>query len=35
MGLSNLRERVERMSGRITIESVPGEGTTLRITLPL
>jgi signal transduction histidine kinase len=35
MGLSNLRDRVEGMSGRLTIESVPDEGTTLGIWFPL
>jgi signal transduction histidine kinase len=35
MGLANLRDRVDGMSGRLTIKSVPGEGTTLRVWLPL
>jgi two-component system sensor histidine kinase UhpB len=35
MGLANLRGRVEGMGGRFEIESVRGEGTTVRITLPL
>jgi signal transduction histidine kinase len=34
MGLANLRDRVERMGGTITIESVGGEGTTVRVRLP-
>jgi signal transduction histidine kinase len=35
MGLANLRGRVEGMGGRFEIESVRGEGTTVRINLPL
>jgi signal transduction histidine kinase len=35
MGLSNVHNRVASMGGQIDIESVPGEGTTVRIRLPL
>ena len=34
-GMRNLRERVTAMGGQLAIESVTGEGTTLRISLPL
>jgi len=34
-GLRNLRERVTAMGGQLTTESVTGEGTTIRIALPL
>jgi two-component system, NarL family, sensor histidine kinase DevS len=35
MGLANLEDRVDSLGGLLTIESVAGEGTTLRATLPL
>jgi signal transduction histidine kinase len=35
MGLENLRDRVESMGGSFAIASVLGEGTTVRIVLPL
>jgi signal transduction histidine kinase len=35
MGHENLRDRVESMGGSFAIASVPGEGTTVRIVLPL
>ncbi len=35
MGLSNLRERVAGLDGDLTLESAPGDGTTVRVTLPL
>ena len=35
MGLANLRDRVEGLGGRFALESKAGEGTTVRITLPL
>ena len=35
MGLTNLRGRVTRMGGDISIGSVAGEGTTVRVRLPL
>ena len=34
MGLRNLRERAESIGGKLEIESTPGEGTTVRATLP-
>jgi len=34
MGLGNMRRRTERHGGTLQIESQPGEGTKLRITLP-
>jgi two-component system, NarL family, sensor histidine kinase DevS len=35
IGLEGIRERVELHDGRLTIESSPGSGTTLRIEVPL
>ena len=34
-GLMAMRERVEQLGGRLSIESEPGEGTTLSVSLPL
>jgi signal transduction histidine kinase len=34
-GLGLLRERVADLGGNLTIESLPGEGTTLAVSLPL
>ena len=34
MGLRNLRERVESLDGTFEIQSTPGEGTTVRASLP-
>jgi signal transduction histidine kinase len=34
-GLRNLRERAASLGGEISIHSTPGEGTTLRVTIPL
>ena len=34
-GLANIRDRVEAMHGRLTIESRPGAGTSVRAELPL
>jgi signal transduction histidine kinase len=34
-GLRNLQERAASLGGEISIESTPGEGTTLRVTIPL
>ncbi|HYM51710.1 MAG TPA: GAF domain-containing sensor histidine kinase [Candidatus Limnocylindrales bacterium] len=34
-GMRNVRERVEAIGGRLAIESIRGEGTTVRIILPL
>jgi signal transduction histidine kinase len=33
-GLRNLRERAERLGGRAEIDSTPGEGTRVRVTIP-
>ena len=33
-GLSGMRERIERLRGTLSIESLPGEGTTISISLP-
>jgi len=35
VGISGMRERVEQLGGTFAIESAPGQGTTLRATLPL
>lgn len=34
-GLAGMRERTARLQGALTVESVPGEGTTVSMTLPL
>lgn len=34
-GLAGLRDRVEALGGRISLQSPPGAGTTVRITVPL
>ncbi len=34
-GLRTMRERVEQLGGTLSIESAPGEGTTLAVELPL
>ena len=34
-GLAGLQDRVEALGGRISLESPPGSGTTLRVSLPL
>ena len=34
MGLANLRDRARSLGGALTIDSVDGEGTTVRLTLP-
>ncbi|MGB3681027.1 MAG: sensor histidine kinase, partial [Rubrobacteraceae bacterium] len=34
-GLQAMRERVEQFGGRLTVESAPGDGTTLAVQLPL
>jgi signal transduction histidine kinase len=34
VGLAGMRERVEQLGGQIKIESTPGQGTTVRVTLP-
>lgn len=35
MGLIGMKERVALLGGRVTIESVPGDGTTIRVRIPL
>ena len=34
MGLNNLRDRIESQGGRFVVASMPGEGTTVRMTFP-
>ena len=34
MGLLGMRERAERLGGSVVIESAPGEGTAVAVTLP-
>src|SRR5262249_15420082 len=34
-GLTGMRERTERLQGSFSIESLPGEGTTVSMTLPM
>ena len=34
-GLKGMRERVEMVGGRFTIETEPGSGATVRVTVPL
>ena len=33
-GLKALRERIEQLEGTFTLESTPGEGTTIAVALP-
>ena len=35
MGMPNMRNRVVSLGGDFDIQSVPGEGTTVRIVLPM
>jgi signal transduction histidine kinase len=35
LGLEGMRERVELHEGRMTVETAPGSGTTLRVVVPL
>lgn len=35
LGLISIRERVERVGGQLTVESIPGQGTRIFTTLPL
>jgi len=35
MGLANLRDRVQAIGGELVLESIPGQGTTVRARLPL
>jgi signal transduction histidine kinase len=34
MGLTNMRRRAAALGGRLTLESAPGRGTTVRMTVP-
>ena len=34
-GLVGLKDRVEALGGRLSVESPPGSGTTLRVEIPL
>jgi signal transduction histidine kinase len=34
-GLGNMRQRAETLGGTLSIESAPGKGTTIRLTVPL
>jgi signal transduction histidine kinase len=34
-GLRNFRERAAHLGGRVDIESTPGDGTTVRISIPI
>jgi signal transduction histidine kinase len=35
MGLLGMQERVGYLGGRFEVESAPGKGTSLKVTLPL
>jgi PAS domain S-box-containing protein len=35
LGLISIRERQEQLGGRLDIETVPGKGTTIRVTVPM
>jgi len=35
MGLTTMRERTEKLHGQFVIESAPGQGTTVRVTVPM
>jgi signal transduction histidine kinase len=35
MGLQNIRQRVQALEGKFGLDSAPGGGTTLRVTIPL
>lgn len=35
MGLSNMRERIRALGGELTIQSAPGQGTTIRARVPI
>lgn len=34
IGLANVRERVERLKGRLTVDSAPGRGTRVCLEMP-
>jgi signal transduction histidine kinase len=35
LGLRGMRERVEALGGRLAVESAPGRGTTIAVTVPV
>jgi signal transduction histidine kinase len=35
LGLLGMRERVEMVGGRCSVESAPGEGTTIGVQIPI
>jgi signal transduction histidine kinase len=35
MGLGNMHERALRLGGALTIESIPNQGTSVKVTVPL
>jgi signal transduction histidine kinase len=35
VGISGTRERVQQLGGKFSMESIPGEGCTVRAALPL
>ena len=35
LGLFSMRERAERLQGRLTIQTQPGQGTTVELTIPI
>ncbi len=35
MGLASMRERAEQMRGSLTISSVPGKGTIVKVSVPI
>jgi two-component system chemotaxis sensor kinase CheA len=35
LGLAIVREKIEKLNGFVTLETVPGAGTTIRMTMPL
>ena len=35
LGLRGMRERVEALGGRLAVESAPGQGTTIAVTVPV
>ena len=35
LGLKTMRERAEQFGGRFEIESAPGQGTTVQVSMPV
>ncbi|RMF87305.1 MAG: hypothetical protein D6736_13105 [Nitrospinota bacterium] len=35
LGIAGMRERASLVSGRVTVDSAPGRGTMVRVTIPL